>query len=109
MVKALHYPYAALWVRAHDEELDKLGEVKAMQFVQKDDLPPRTAPIPPTMTYKYKDDSQGNLVHRKARYPVRRDRMVPLTHFDPTQFSRLWLTNPLLSSYLHSPQTKYIS
>lgn len=86
MVKALHYPYAALWVRAHDKKLDKLGEIKAIQCVQKNDLPPRTAPIPLTMTYKYKDDSQGNLVHRKARYPVRRDRMVPLTHFDQRNF-----------------------
>ena len=81
--QARNYPDAALWARAHNDELDALDRKKAIQWLPDHCIPKTAKLIPLTLGYWYKRDPQGTIVKRKARCAARGDKMIPNVHFDP--------------------------
>lgn len=80
---ARQYPDSQLWAVAHDNELSKIDNMRAIQWIPRNETPPKIRPLPLTMTYKYKRDATGHIEERKARCAVRGDLMKPHIHYDP--------------------------
>ena len=80
---ARQYPDAHLWSIAHDSELAKIDQMRAIDWIPRSLTHTKSKPIPLKMTYRYKRDSNGHIEERKARCAVRGDLMKPNMHFDP--------------------------
>lgn len=48
---AVHYSDAKKWERPHNEEIDKLNEMEAIQWIDAKHLPKDNKTVPLTMTY----------------------------------------------------------
>lgn len=81
------YPDHLEWVKAHDLELETLDRTETIQWIASNNLPKGTSAIPLTVKYRYKTDSNGVIIQRKARCTLRGDLMIPYVHFDPAQTS----------------------
>ena len=71
--QAQKYPDAIQCADAHNIELEKLDNMKAIKWLPPEQLPEKLIPL--KMTYRYKRDTAGNITERKVRRAVRGERM----------------------------------
>lgn len=83
MHEAQKYPDATEWAAAHNAELDKLDEIKAIEWMPAHLLTKDMKLVQLTMAYKYKRMDNGTITKKKAHFSLRGDRMLSNVHFDP--------------------------
>lgn len=66
----------------HNDELDRLDQQEAIQWLPKNDTTPDCRRISLTMTYKYTSAINVTLCRFKARCSIRGDSMRPVVHYN---------------------------
>lgn len=77
------YPDATQWAEAHDRELHTTDDKHTVRWLAPVDILPGVKPIPLTMCYRYKQNTDGTINTQKAGCFVRGDLMKPGLHYDP--------------------------
>lgn len=86
--QAAGYPDVHLWDVAHDKELDQIDAMNAIEWLDLPEAPSAHKPTTMNKIYRYKRDSSGQVVERKARTGLRGDLMHPDIHYREDQLAK---------------------